>query len=60
MADRYHEGAQDGYKVGYQDALTDIIQMIRDDFPDPNPLSSIFTPYIGDGIIDTIEKMKEG
>ncbi len=56
--DRYHEGAQAGYKVGYDDALTDIIQMIRDDFPDPNPLSSIFTPYIGDAIIDTIEKMK--
>lgn len=57
MAD-YHEGAQAGFKVGYEQALNDVIQMIRDEFPDPNPLSSIFTPYIGDGIIDNIEKMK--
>jgi len=54
----YHEGAQDGYKVGYEAALNDVIQMIRDEFPDPNPLSSIFTPYIGDDIIENIEKMK--
>ena len=60
--DRYHEGAQDGYKVGheqgYNKALQDVIDMIELEFPDPNPLSSIFTPYIGDGIIENIENMK--
>jgi len=55
----YHEGAQDGFKAGYQQALDAVIEMIREEFPDPNPLSSIFTPYIGDGIIDNIEQMKE-
>lgn len=58
MEPDYHVGAQDGYKEGYKRALDDVIQMIRDDFPDPNPLSSIFTPYIGDGIIEEIENMK--
>lgn len=58
MANDYHVGAQDGYKAGYNQALTDVIEMIRDEFPDPNPLSSIFTPYIGDGIIENIENMK--
>ncbi len=56
--DRYHEGAQDGYAQGYNIALANIQEMIRDSFPDPNPLSSIFTPYIGYEIIDEIEKMK--
>ncbi|WPH58245.1 hypothetical protein SEA_ALONE_115 [Streptomyces phage Alone3] len=58
MESDYHTGAQDGYKVGYERALNDVIEMIRDNFPDPNPLSSIFTPYIGDGIIEEIENMK--
>lgn len=60
--ERYHQGAQDGYREGYisgyEMALNDVIHMIREEFPDPNPLSSIFTPYIGDGIIEIIENMK--
>ncbi len=60
MEPDYHVGAQDGYKAGYNQALFDVIEMIRDDFPDPNPLSSIFTPYIGDGIIENIENMTKG
>lgn len=57
MAD-YHVGAQDGYKAGYVAALNDVIKMITEDYPDPNPLSSVFTPYIGDHIVDAIENMK--
>lgn len=54
----YHAGAQDGYKAGYNKALQDVINMIELEFPDPNPLSTLFTPYIGDGIIENIENMK--
>lgn len=54
----YHEGVQDGYKAGYEVALNDVIKMIAKDYPDPNPLSSVFTPYIGDRIVDAIENMK--
>jgi len=60
MESDYHAGAQDGYKTGYNQALQDVINMIELEFPDPNPLSSIFTPYIGDGIIENVENMKKG
>ncbi len=60
MESDYHTGAQDGYNAGYNQALQDVINMIELEFPDPNPLSSSFTPYIGDGIIENVENMKKG
>lgn len=51
-------GYNEGFQMGYEAALDDVIQMIRDNFPDPNPLASIFTPYIGDIIIENIENMQ--
>jgi hypothetical protein len=34
----------------------EVIELIKEEFPDPNPLSSIFTPYVGDAIIDRIKQ----
>ncbi len=53
MAD-FHEGAQEGYHY----ALIDVIEMIRNEFPDPNPMASLFNEYVGDRIIRRIEEMK--
>lgn len=58
MEDRYHEGAQDGYVDGYNQALQDVIEVIAADFPDPNPLASLFEVYLGNQIIDAINNMK--
>ncbi|APC46373.1 hypothetical protein HWB05_gp111 [Streptomyces phage BRock] len=64
----YHDGAQAGFNEGfnaghtsgYYEAMDDVIALIRDEFPDPNPFSTLFTPYIGDDIIEAIEKMRKG
>lgn len=56
MADEFYDGAQAGYVEGYNAALREAIEMIREEFPDPNPLSSIFTPYIGHEIVDKLEQ----
>lgn len=52
--DMYHDGAQDGYER----ALNDVIEMIKDEFPDPNPLASLFETYVGTAIINRINEMK--
>jgi hypothetical protein len=56
----YHDGAQDGYRTGYNQALQDVVNMIELEFPDPNPLSTLFTPYIGYDIVKEIESMRKG
>jgi len=43
----------------YNSILENIIVMITEDFPDPNPLGSLFSTYIGDSIIYAIERMKK-
>lgn len=37
--------------------LKDLAQHIRDEFPDPNPLASIFSTWWGDEIADYIENL---
>jgi len=63
-SDRYHDGAQAGYKVGheagYNQALHDVVRMMKNDFPDPNPLAHIFEPFVVTQIIEAIEEMKKG
>lgn len=54
----YHAGAQDGFKSGYDRALFDVIHMIQEEFPDSNPLGSIFKPYLGDEIVNRIVEMR--
>lgn len=54
VSDAYYQGSQDGY----EQALDDVILMITTDHPDPNPLASLFDPYIGDKIIKSINQMK--
>lgn len=34
----------------------EIIELIKDEFPDPNPLGSLFSPYVGDLIADRIRE----
>jgi len=60
MESDYHVGTQDGYKAGYNQALDDLRELIEWEFPDPNPLSSIFSSYIGHDIIDRINQMRKG
>ncbi len=37
--------------------LKDLAQNIRDEFPDPNPLASLFFDYVGYEIADYIESL---
>lgn len=59
----YHDGAQAGYKtghtVGYNQALYDVVRMMKSDFPDPNPLAHIFEPFVVTQIIEAIEDMNK-
>jgi hypothetical protein len=50
----FHEGTQ----AGYAQALEDVIRMIVSDFPDMNPMASLFSPYVGDSIVKRIEEMR--
>jgi hypothetical protein len=34
----------------------EVIELIKTEFPDPNPLGSLFSPYVGDLIIDRIKQ----
>ena len=38
------------------EVMREVAQLIEERFPDPNPLSSIFQPYIGDKIVTALRQ----
>lgn len=63
VPDIYFAAADEAVRVAdaeQLELLDSIIRMIEQDFPDPNPLASIFSPYVGDEIVNRLKQMKEG
>lgn len=38
------------------EVMREVAQLIEERFPDPNPLGSIFRPYIGDEIVTALRQ----
>jgi hypothetical protein len=58
MVQVWNSALDNGPSDSWQRSLTlhELAQEVRDEFPDPNPLASIFKPYLGEEIARFIER----
>lgn len=53
-------GALDVYASEIRaEVLREAADLIDQEFPDPNPLASVFEPYVGDRITDRLRQMAD-
>jgi hypothetical protein len=54
VSEDYYQGAQDGYKVGYNVALIETIDMLKEKYPE---IPNLYNSGTGLDVIESIQEM---